>query len=96
MSEQIQNKIVETTVGTFEILNNHKEAFDIVKFQDRYIPEVYDKYDYVVGDISAEMLRLKGFYSDTKKEQNVKDIPMHLNESCNYYCGYYILKRIKE
>lgn len=87
--------IIETTHGQFELLNNTKEAFDILKFQERYVSEVYDKYDYIVGDISSDMLRLKGFYEDTSKEQNVKDIPIHLNESCNYYCGYYILKRIK-
>lgn len=87
--------IVETTHGQFELLNNNKEAFDILKFQERYVPEIYDKYEYIVGDISSEMLRLKGFYADTNKEQNVNDIPIHLNETCNYYCGYYILKRIK-
>ena len=87
--------IVETTHGQFELLNNTKEAFDILKFQERYVPEIYDKYDYIVGDISSEMLRLKGFYEDTSKEQNKNDIVVHLNETCNYYCGYYILKRIK-
>ncbi len=87
--------IIETTFGQFELLNNNKEAFDILKFQERYVPEIYDKYEYIVGDISSDMLRLKGFYSDTKKEQNYKEIPIYLNESCNYYCGYFILRRIK-
>lgn len=87
--------IIETTFGNYELLNNHKEAFDIVKFQERYVEEIYNKYDYIVGDVSSEMLRLKGFYQDESKAQNIKDIPTHLSESCNYGCGYFILKRIK-
>ena len=78
--------IIETIFGQFELLNNNKEAFDILKFQERYVKEVYDKYDYIIGDISSDMLRLKGFYSDTKRT-NYKEIPIYLNESCNYYCG---------
>lgn len=88
-------KIIESTVGTFELVNNYKDAFDLNIFQERYLDEIYDKYDYIVGDVSANVLRLKGFYDDLSKEQNVKEIPIHLNESCNYYSGYFILKRIK-
>ncbi len=88
------SKIVETTKGIFELLNNHKDAFDIAKFQDRYVEDIYDKYDYIVGDVSSEMLRLKGFYEDLSKEQNVKEIPQYLNETCNYNSAYFILKRI--
>ncbi len=87
-------KKVETTVGLFELSTNYKDAFDIVKFQDRYVAEIYDKYDYIVGDVSSEIVRLKGFYQDLKKEPNINDIYKYLNESCNYNCGYYILKRI--
>lgn len=88
-------KIIETTVGTFELLSNHKESFDIVKFQDRYVPEIYDKYEYIVGDVSSDVLRLKGFYQDQSKEQSIKEIPIHLSESVNYNAAYYILKRVK-
>ena len=88
-------KIIESTVGTYELVNNYKDAFDIVKFQERYLEEIFDKYDFIVGDVSADVLRLKGFYADLSKQQSVKEIPIHLNESCNYYAGYFILKRIK-
>lgn len=89
-------KIIESTVGTYELKDNYKDVFDIVKFQERYVSEIYDKYDYIVGDVSSEMLRLKGFYADLDKKDNVKDISVYLNETCNYNTGYYILKRIKE
>lgn len=87
---------VETTVGVYELIINHKEAFDIVKFQDRYVEEIYDKYEYIVGDVSSEMLRLKGFYEDLDKQQNIKEIPIYLNETCNYNTAYFIIKRINE
>ncbi|HKL61060.1 MAG TPA: YutD-like domain-containing protein [Acholeplasma sp.] len=87
--------MIETTVGNFELINNTKDAFDIVKFQDRYVPEAFDRYDYIVGDIASELLRLKGFSVNVKDKNNVKIIPDYLNEYCNFNCGYFILKRIK-
>ena len=39
----MKKNIVETTAGTYELIKNHKEAFDIVKFQERYVEEIYDK-----------------------------------------------------
>lgn len=92
----MKNKTIETKVGMYELIKDHREAFDIAKFQERYVKEIYDKYDYIVGDVSSEMLRLKGFYQDLNKKQNVKEIPMYLNETCNYNTAYFILKRIIE
>lgn len=92
----MKKQIIETTVGTYELIDNHKDAFDIVKFQERYVEEIYDKYEYIIGDISSEILRLKGFYEDTRQPQNIKDIPMYINETCNYNTAFFILKRVKE
>ena len=85
---------IETTVGNFELISQTKDAFDIVKFQERYV-DTFDRFDYIVGDIASDLLRLKGFTSDLKNKHNYKTIPDYLNESCNYQCGYFILKRIK-
>lgn len=92
----MKKNIVETTVGIYELIKNHKDAFDIVKFQERYVEEIYDKYDYIIGDVSSEMLRLKGFYKDLEKGQNYKEIPIYLNETCNYNTAYFILKRTEK
>ena len=85
--------IIETQKGKYEMIKNIKEAFDVVAFEERYIEECFDKYDYLVGDISAGILRIKGFSS---KDQTFKTIPDYLNESCAYNCAFYILHRIKE
>jgi len=88
--------IIETEYGKFELLKDYREAFDLVKFQERYVKVAFDKYTYIVGDMSSEKLRLKGFSTDPKNKKGYKRIPDYLNESCSFNCSYYILKRIKE
>ncbi len=88
--------IVETEFGNFEILKDYREAFDLVKFQERYVNVAFDKYTYIVGDLSSEKLRLKGFNTDAKSKNGYKRIPDYLNESCSFNCAYYILKRVKK
>ena len=65
---------IETTVGNFELISQTKDAFDIVKFQERYV-DTFDRFDYIVGDIASDLLRLKGFTSDLKDKHNYKTIP---------------------
>lgn len=86
--------IIDTNVGQFELIKNTKEAFDIIKFHERYIEELFDKYAYIVGDLSAGILRIKGFDGDAKSPNSFKTIPDYLNESASYGAPYYILKRI--
>ena len=87
--------IIETKFGNYELLKNEREAFDIVKFEERYLPEYFDKYAYLVGDIADEILRLKGFSLDPKSKNYFHYIPEYVTESCAYNCKYYVLKRIK-
>ena len=82
--------MLETNHGNFEIIKDYREALDLKSFNDRYV-DYLDKYDYIVGDISAEMLRLKGF-----TEENKHTIQDYLMESATPNCAYYVLKRIKE
>lgn len=86
--------VVDTKFGSFEIVKNHKEAFDIIKFEEKYIEECFDKYPYIVGDISSEKLRLKGFVLDKNKSNYYKYIKEYIIESCGFNYPYYVLKRI--
>lgn len=81
--------MIETENGLFELIKNHKEGFEVEAFNQRYV-DYLDKYEFIVGDISAEKLRLKGFF---KKE--VELIPDFLMESAVPNAPYYVLKRIK-
>ncbi|MFI3329284.1 MAG: YutD-like domain-containing protein [bacterium] len=85
--------MINTKCGTFELLKNNKEVFDKNVFEEKYIEEIYDKYDYILGDISGSILRLTGFTKEESGEKSYNLIPDFLIESCAFQCGYYILKR---
>lgn len=88
--------LVETEFGLFEMVKNHRDAFDLLKFQERYVKVAFDRYTFLVGDMSSGMLRIKGFNQDPKSTNGFRRIPDYLNESCNFNCPYYILKRVKD
>ncbi len=78
--------MVETTVGLFEIIKDDKKAFVINEFEDKFV-EYLTKYEYIVGDYSNNILRLKGF-----DKKNAKFIPDYINEFCALDQQYYILR----
>jgi len=79
----------------FELVKEHRDAFNEQIFKEKYT-ETLDKYDVIVGDISSNIMRLKGFTSKKPDSHSyVKLIPDYLSESCNYNCPYFIVKRIK-
>ncbi len=82
--------MIETEYGTFELIKDHKEAFDVKSFNERYV-DYLDQYVYVVGDVSADMLRLKGFHE--KDKDKIFD---YLMESSTPNSPYFILKRVKD
>ncbi len=82
--------MIETDYGTFELIKDHKEAFDVKTFNERYV-DYLDQYVYIVGDLSADMLRLKGF--GEKDNDKIFD---YLIESSTPNAPYFILKRVKD
>ena len=87
--------IIETTKGTFELIKNVKDAFIKDQFESKYIEECFNKYEYIGGDVSSDILRLKGFDGNPNSPKSYKTIPDYLYESCQYNCAYYILHRVK-
>ncbi|ULG72590.1 YutD family protein [Macrococcus brunensis] len=81
----------------FEIMVDHKNAFNQEQFETRY-SEVLDKYPIIVGDIGYEQLRLKGFYEDKNKKADINrrfsSIQDYLLEYCNFGCAYFVLRRL--
>lgn len=82
--------MIETEHGKFEVLKDHREALEIKVFNERYVTYL-DRYKYIVGDYSAEMLRLKGFTT-----KNYETIPDYLMESCTPHAPYFVLMRIDD
>ena len=87
--------IVDTDFGQFELIKNYREGFDLLKFTERYVDVAFDRYSYLVGDMSSGLLRIKGFNSDPKSPNGYKRIPDYLNESCSMNCAHFVLKRLK-
>jgi uncharacterized protein YutD len=81
----------------FELIENYREAFDEEQFIEKY-SEVLNKYDYIVGDIGYEKLRLAGFFRDNKKkvdrDKKFSTIQDYLYEYCNFGCAYFILRKV--
>lgn len=87
--------VIKTKKGMYLIQRNYREAFEEVAFEEKYIEECMDKYEYIVGDISSSILRLKGFDTNVKSKNYFGYIDDYLHGSCALGCPYYILKRIK-
>lgn len=81
----------------FQIVTDHKDALDLEMLEERY-SEILEKYDYIVGDISYDKLRLRGFYEDdTKKvpiDMRISSLEDYLLEYCSFGCKYFVLKRL--
>lgn len=81
--------MIETEHGKFEIIKDYREALEILAFNSRYVPYL-NKYVYIVGDYSSDMLRLKGF-----TKVNFETIPDYLIESATPNAPYFVLQRLK-
>src|SRR5699024_1905042 len=72
----------------FEIIENYRDAFDEEQFREKY-SEVLNKYDYIVGDIGYEKLRLAGFFRDDKakvdRDKKFSAVQDYHDEYCT--CG---------
>ena len=81
----------------FELVEDYRDAFDEEQFKKKY-SEVLNKYDYIVGDIGYEKLRLTGFYRDGKskveRDKKFSAIQDYLYEYCNFGCTYFVLRKI--
>ena len=90
--------VIKTKKGYFEVIKNVKDALDITKFEECYIEEWYDQFNYIVGDISDSKLRLKGFYNSNSKKcndiNNIENLDSYIKNNCAFDCKYFVAKRI--
>ena len=80
----------------YKLIENFKEAFDIAMMEERYTDYLL-KYDYIVGDIAYEKLRLRGFYDDHRKgipiDMKISNLEDYLIEFCNFGSKYFVFER---
>lgn len=80
----------------YEILINKDDALSVDVLREKYDPYL-DQYDFLVGDVSSDHLRLKGFYKDVARtaiDRKEKAIADYLIEYCNPGAAYFILQLI--
>lgn len=81
----------------YEIVEDHKEALDLEVLEQRY-SDIFEKYDYMIGDISRNQLRLRGFYEDDNDsvpiDMKISSLEDYLAEYCSFGCPYFVLKRL--
>ena len=82
--------------NNYELLHNYKDAFDEEEVKEKFT-EYFNDYDYILGDIAYNKLRLKGFYNENNpkvnKINNYKKIYNYLKENCAVDCRYFVLKK---
>ena len=74
---------VEAEGFAFTLVENSKDAFDVVTFNQRF-SEVLTKFDYIVGDWSNERAE-----ESLEKISRLQD---YLLEYCSYGCAYFVLE----
>ena len=89
-------KIIEIEDKKYELIKNYRDAYNDEEFKNKYTDYFYD-YDYIVGDIAYNKLRLKGFYDKSNKKankiNNYKDVDDYLKNYCANDCRHFILKK---
>ena len=81
----------------YRLLVNQRDALDREVLKQKYDPYL-DQYDYLVGDVSSDHLRLRGFYNDyvkTSIDRKKSTIVDYLTEYCNPGTPYFILESLQ-
>ncbi|GFH42291.1 hypothetical protein Hs30E_08420 [Lactococcus hodotermopsidis] len=88
------------TIGdkVFHLVHNHADGFDKEKLAQRY-SDIFAKYDYLVGDWGHEQLRLKGFFSTSRKKMpddlKITHLADYIKEYMNFGAAFFVLKRMR-
>ena len=78
--------VIDCKKGKYIVDTNFRDAFRLDVFEEKYIEECFDKYIYIVGDISSGILRLKGFDTNPKSKNYFGLIKDYLESSCAIGC----------
>lgn len=81
----------------YKLIENYKDAFDLELMEKRYSDYLL-KYDYIVGDISYQKLRLRGLFDNQRKgvpiDMKISNLEDYLVEYCSFGSPYFVLERV--
>ena len=74
----------------YEIVEDYRDGFNLEALNERY-NDIFERYDYIVGDWGHEKLRLKGFFKHSHKlatpDRDIDYLQEYLLEYCNFGCN---------
>lgn len=80
----------------YKLIENYNDAFNEAEVLSK-CTDYFIEYDYIVGDIAYNKLRLKGFNKNNNKNfKSINDsskIKKYIEENCAYGCKYFILEK---
>lgn len=95
--ERVDKTHLRIDQASYEIIHDYQGALNVQTLENRYT-DFFEKYDYIVGDLSRDALRLRGFYTDHQKkvpvDMRISYLEDYLAEFCNFGCPFFVLKRL--
>lgn len=92
------NKKIIINNNKFEILEDERGCYNKEEVESK-CTDYFDDYDYILGDYSYDVLRLKGFCdkgnSRFKPYNDIKEYKKYLKDECAFGCRYFLIKRLK-
>lgn len=96
---KVDDQLLSIEGANYKLQKNYQNAFDLAQFKERYT-DLFEKFDYIVGDLGYDQLRLRGFYRDDTKgvplDMRISTLEDYLIEYCNFGCAYFVLERQDE
>lgn len=93
---RVDSETIRLSNVNYKLIENYKDAFDLELMEKRYSDYLL-KYDYIVGDISYQKLRLRGFFDDQRKgvpiDMKISNLEDYLVEYCSFGGAYFVLER---
>ncbi len=81
----------------YELIKNENDSFNLSDVEELFT-EYFDNFDYILGDISYDKLRLKGFCDKKNKifksYNDYNKIDDYIKNRCSKGLKYFILKKI--
>jgi len=83
----------------YELIKEYKNGFNEEDFLER-CTEYFSEFDYIFGDYSYDVLRLKGFYDKNNKSakaiNSINILDNYIKDYCSHECRWFLLKKAKK
>lgn len=94
---RVDSETLKLSKIDYKLIENYKDAFDLEQMENRYSDYLL-KYDYIVGDIAYQKLRLRGFFDDYRRgvpiDMKISNLEDYLVEFCSFGSPYFVFERM--